>query len=62
MMNRAGGEASKLTDVKGGVSDFAWSPDSTRLVLMVNEPDPRDPQEDDDKKDPEKKDPKEMIH
>ncbi len=54
LMNRAGGEASKLTDVKGGVSDFAWSPDSTRLVLVVNEPDPRDPQ-DDDKKDPEKK-------
>jgi dipeptidyl aminopeptidase/acylaminoacyl peptidase len=54
LMNRVGGEASKLTDVKGGVSDFAWSPDSTRLVLVVNEPDPRDPQ-DDDKKDPEKK-------
>jgi dipeptidyl aminopeptidase/acylaminoacyl peptidase len=55
LMNRAGGEANKLTDVKGGVSDFAWSPDSKRLVLVVNEPDPRDPQEDDDKKDPEKK-------
>ena len=28
LMNRAGGEAVKQTDVKGGVSDFAWSPDS----------------------------------
>ena len=30
LLNRAGGEAQKLTDVKGGVSDFAWSPDSAR--------------------------------
>ncbi len=54
LLNRAGGEAVKLTDVKGGISEYAWSPDSKRLVLVVNEPDPRDPQ-DDDKKDPEKK-------
>src|ERR1700741_4197324 len=26
LMNRAGGEAVKLTDVKGGVSGYAWSP------------------------------------
>ncbi len=56
LMNRAGGEATKVTDVKGGVSDFAWSPDSKRLVLVVNDPDPRDPQDDDkDKKESEKK-------
>jgi dipeptidyl aminopeptidase/acylaminoacyl peptidase len=56
LMNRAGGEATKVTDVKGGVSDFAWSPDSKHLVLVVNVPDPRDPQDDDkDKKDSEKK-------
>jgi dipeptidyl aminopeptidase/acylaminoacyl peptidase len=47
LLNRAGGEAIKLTDVKGGVSDYAWSPDSKRLVLVVNVPDPRDPDEDD---------------
>lgn len=40
LLNRAGGEAWKLTDVKGGVSDFAWSPDSRRLVLVVTDPDP----------------------
>ena len=28
LLNRAGGEAVKLTDVKGGVTDYAWSPDS----------------------------------
>ncbi len=40
LLNRAGGEAQKLTDIKGGISDYAWSPDSKRLVLVVNDPDP----------------------
>jgi dipeptidyl aminopeptidase/acylaminoacyl peptidase len=47
LLNRAGGEAVKLTDVKGGIADYAWSPDSKRLVLVVNVPDPRDPEDDD---------------
>ncbi len=42
LLNRVGGEAQRLTDIKGGVSDFAWSPDSKRLVLTVNDPDPND--------------------
>jgi dipeptidyl aminopeptidase/acylaminoacyl peptidase len=42
LLNRAGGEAQKLTDVKGGVSDYAWSPDGKRLVLAVNDPNPSD--------------------
>lgn len=42
LLDRRGGEAQKLTDVKGGVSDFAWSPDSARLVLAVDDPDPND--------------------
>jgi dipeptidyl aminopeptidase/acylaminoacyl peptidase len=42
LLNRAGGEAQQLTDVKGGVSDYAWSPDSKRLVLAVDDPDPAD--------------------
>jgi dipeptidyl aminopeptidase/acylaminoacyl peptidase len=41
LMNRLGGEAVKLTDVKGGVADYAWAPDGARLVLVVNDPDPR---------------------
>jgi len=48
LLNRVGGEAQELTNVKGGVSDFAWSPDAKRLVLVVKDPDPND--------EPEKKD------
>ncbi|HEX2831485.1 MAG TPA: S9 family peptidase [Thermoanaerobaculia bacterium] len=40
LLDRRGGEAQKLTDIKGGVSDYAWSPDSKRLVLVVNDFDP----------------------
>ncbi|MBP7571565.1 MAG: S9 family peptidase [Acidobacteria bacterium] len=40
LLNRAGGEAQKLTDAKGGVSDFAWSPDGKRLVLVAGTFDP----------------------
>jgi dipeptidyl aminopeptidase/acylaminoacyl peptidase len=42
LLNRAGGEAQVLTDMKGGVSDFAWSPDAKRLVLVVRDPNPND--------------------
>jgi dipeptidyl aminopeptidase/acylaminoacyl peptidase len=40
ILNRLGGEAQQLTDVKGGVSQLAWSPDARRLVLAVNDFDP----------------------
>ncbi len=40
LLNRAGGEAQPLTDIKGGVSDYTWSPDSSRLCLVVNDFDP----------------------
>lgn len=46
-----GGEAEKLTNSKGNVDDFAWSPDSKRIVLVVHDPDPREPE----KKEKEKK-------
>ena len=40
-----GGEATKLTDYKGGVSDLVWSPDSTRLALVVSDEDPDEVEE-----------------
>jgi dipeptidyl aminopeptidase/acylaminoacyl peptidase len=46
-----GGEAEKLTDSKGNVDDFTWAPDSKRMVLVVKDPDPREPE----KKEKEKK-------
>src|SRR6266704_1730632 len=42
LLNRAGGEARELTNIRGGVSDFAWSPDAKRLVLVVKVPNPND--------------------
>ena len=59
LLNRAGGEAVKITDVKGGVSDHAWSPDSKRLVLVVSDPDPAD--KDADEPANEKKTPKPIV-
>ena len=32
------GEAERLTSFPGGVSDFDWSPDSTRLAVIANDP------------------------
>jgi dipeptidyl aminopeptidase/acylaminoacyl peptidase len=40
LLDRRGGEAMKLTGIKGGVSSYAWSPDGKRLVLVVNDFDP----------------------
>ena len=40
LLDRAGGEARKLTALDGDIEDFAWSPDGTRLALIVKDPDP----------------------
>ena len=40
LMNRAGGEGAKLPGIEGSVMDLAWAPDSKRLVLVVEDPDP----------------------
>jgi len=50
LLDRAGGEAVKVTSVDGGVSDYAWSPDSKRLVLVVDEEDPAEAAEEAAKK------------
>jgi dipeptidyl aminopeptidase/acylaminoacyl peptidase len=39
LLNRQGGEAVRITELKGGVSDYEWAPDSLRLVLVVSDPD-----------------------
>ena len=40
VLNSVGGEAQQLTDIKGGVTDYVWSPDGLRLCLVVNDFDP----------------------
>src|SRR5205814_9734490 len=42
LLNRLGGEAAHLPDVPQGLDDFDWSPDSTRLVLILRDPKPED--------------------
>ena len=37
LLDRAGGEAERLTDLEGGVSGYAWSPDGKRLALLVDD-------------------------
>jgi len=42
LLNRMGGEAQKLTDAIQDVDDFAWSPDSKRLVIVLRDPSPEE--------------------
>jgi dipeptidyl aminopeptidase/acylaminoacyl peptidase len=52
-MDRRGGEAYALTDVEQGVGAFAWSPDGSRLLLTIRDPE----DEDEDKKESAPRDP-----
>jgi len=38
LLDRRGGEAQQLTEVLQGVQSFEWSPDSTRLALLIRDP------------------------
>src|ERR1700687_385653 len=38
LLNRSGGEAQRLTDTPQDVDDFVWSPDSTRVVVILRDP------------------------
>jgi dipeptidyl aminopeptidase/acylaminoacyl peptidase len=43
LLDRSGGEAFQLTEVKGRLQGYEWSPDSTRLALTIGDPDPDAP-------------------
>ena len=43
IMNRTGGEAEKITSFDGNVVDYDWAPDSRRVALIVEDPDPLEP-------------------
>ena len=43
LLDRSGGEAFQLTEVKGRLQGYEWSPDSKRLALIVGDPDPDAP-------------------
>ena len=40
ILRRAGGEAERVTDLKGGVNDYVWAPDGKRIALVASDPDP----------------------
>jgi dipeptidyl aminopeptidase/acylaminoacyl peptidase len=44
LLDRNGGEAVQLTDVKGRLQGYEWSPDSKSLALVVGDPDPDAPE------------------
>ena len=44
LLDRSGGEAFQLTEVKGRLQGYEWSPDSKRLALVVGDPDPDQPE------------------
>ncbi len=52
LLNRSGGEAYQLTEVKGNLEGYEWSPDSKRLALVIADPDPEEEAEKDKDKDP----------
>src|SRR4051812_49050460 len=43
LLDRSGGEAQQFTDVKGRISSYDWSPDGKRLLLVMADRDPGEP-------------------
>jgi len=40
LLDRSGGEAFQLTELKGRLQGYEWSPDAKRLALVIGDPDP----------------------
>jgi dipeptidyl aminopeptidase/acylaminoacyl peptidase len=40
LLDRRGGEAMQLTELKGRLQGYEWAPDSKRLALVIGDPDP----------------------
>lgn len=38
LMDRRGGEGNKLSDIKGDLEDYAWSPDGSKVVMVIDDP------------------------
>src|SRR5215217_6137997 len=45
LLDRSGGEAFQLTEIKGRLQSYEWSPDAKRLALTIGDPDPDAPDE-----------------
>ena len=43
VLDREGGEAMQLTEVKGRLQGYEWSPDSKRIAMVIGDPDPDEP-------------------
>ena len=39
LLPRVGGEAERVTEIKAGISDYAWSPAGDRLVVVIEDGD-----------------------
>src|SRR5215470_14298563 len=46
LLDRNGGEAQQLTDVKGRLTSYEWSPDAKKLLIAMADRDPNDPADD----------------
>ncbi len=52
VLERSGGEARQLTQLKGGLTSYQWSPDATRLAIVRRDGDEPDEQDADSKAPP----------
>src|SRR5271170_2319755 len=59
VLDRRGGEAHQLTDVKGHLGAYAWSPDGKKLLLTIKADD--EPESDDKKGEKKEEKPKPIV-